>query len=236
MASFNFTKDPEDKFHPEMNTTVDYLEENHERLGSPNPDLTLNPLRNTYNDAYAATKAPDPTKSAVPLRKAAREALTKELNKYGKEYLFNNHRLTLEDKLAMKIHIDKEREKVGKPEGQVAVALSFPGGPFKVAVHLGPQEGTAELDTRGDYGYAVYIGKMPPGGATVEQAASSKHYLMTPPVSGDDLLYYKFTRKKKIIVTFDPHESGMTAYICSRYENQKGESGDWGKIVSTIIP
>jgi hypothetical protein len=28
----------------------------------------------------------------------------------------------------------------------------------------------------------------------------------------------------------------MTAYFCARYENQKGEPGAWGRIVSIVVP
>jgi hypothetical protein len=77
---------------------------------------------------------------------------------------------------------------------------------------------------------------MPQGGATLEQAASVKHYLMKEPFSGDELLHYRFTRRKKEPVGFDAGESGMTAYFCARYENQKGEFGQWGPVVSAVIP
>jgi hypothetical protein len=46
----------------------------------------------------------------------------------------------------------------------------------------------------------------------------------------------RFTRRKKELVDFDAAESGMTAYFCARYENQKGERGSWGTVVSAIIP
>jgi hypothetical protein len=69
---------------------------------------------------------------------------------------------------------------------------------------------------------------MPQGGATLEQAASVKHYLMKEPLSGDELLHYRFTRRKKELVDFDAAESGMRAYFCARYENQKGGMGSSG--------
>jgi hypothetical protein len=50
---------------------------------------------------------------------------------------------------------------------------------------------------------------------------------MKEPLSGDELLHYHFTRRKKEPVDFDASESGMTAYFCARYENQKGEYGVW---------
>jgi hypothetical protein len=59
---------------------------------------------------------------------------------------------------------------------------------------------------------------------------------MKPPLSGDEMLHYRFTRRKTEIVSFNAEESGMTAYFCSRYENSKGEAGDWGPVVPAIIP
>jgi hypothetical protein len=77
---------------------------------------------------------------------------------------------------------------------------------------------------------------MPQGGATLEQAAGVKNYLMKEPLSGDELLHYRFTRRKKELVDFDDSESGMTACFCARYENQKGDYGTRGAVVSAIIP
>jgi hypothetical protein len=34
-------------------------------------------------------------------------------------------------------------------------------------------------------------------------------------------LHYRFTRRKKELVDFAASESGMTAYFCARYKNQK---------------
>jgi hypothetical protein len=50
------------------------------------------------------------------------------------------------------------------------------------------------------------------------------------------LTQHRFTRRKKELVDFDASESGMTAYFCARYENQKGQHGVWGAVVSAIIP
>ncbi|MDR1930284.1 MAG: hypothetical protein LBQ44_06590, partial [Treponema sp.] len=80
------------------------------------------------------------------------------------------------------------------------------------------------------------VGIMPPGGATLEQAASVKHYLMAPPEDGEGLRHYRFTRRKRERIEFDAAESGMTAWVCCRYENQKGWTGRWGPPVSAVIP
>jgi hypothetical protein len=131
---------------------------------------------------------------------------------------------------------DDTHTPVPPPTGQPTLTITYPGGPHVLMVHLAPLPGTEPPDSRGDYGYALYKGVMPQGGATLEQAASVKHYLMKEPLSGDELLHYRFTRRKKELVDFDASESGMTAYFCARYENQKGQHGAWGAVVSAIIP
>jgi hypothetical protein len=125
---------------------------------------------------------------------------------------------------------------VPAPAGVPAVSLSYPGGPHMLDAHLGPMAGTEALDSESDYGYALYRGIMPQGGATLEQAASVKHYLQAPPVDGEGLQHYRFTRRRKERVTFDGAEAGMTAYVCARYENRKGQVGNWGPVTSSIIP
>jgi hypothetical protein len=137
---------------------------------------------------------------------------------------------------------DEIHTPVPPPAGQPSLTITYPGGPHVLMVHLAPLPGTEPVGSygthysRGDYGYALYRGIMPQGGATLEQAASVKHYLMKEPLSGDELLHYRFTRRKKEAVDFDASESGMTAYFCARYENQKGDYGTWGAVVSAIIP
>jgi hypothetical protein len=122
------------------------------------------------------------------------------------------------------------------PDGVPQVSVSYPGGPHALVAHLGPMPGTLELDAASDYGYAVYVGIMPQGGATLEQAASDKHYLMKVPADGKPLRHYRFTRRKREKIFFDAEDGGMTAYVCCRYENRKGETGQWGPVVSAIIP
>jgi hypothetical protein len=145
--------------------------------------------------------------------------------------------LTLADFPALLLPLpDEIHTPVPPPTGQPVLTITYPGGPHLLMAYLAPLPGTEPPDSRGDYGYALYRGIMPQGGATLEQAAGIKHYLMKEPLSGDELLHYRFTRRKKELVGFDASESGMTAYFCARYENQKGEFGQWGPVVSAIIP
>jgi hypothetical protein len=77
---------------------------------------------------------------------------------------------------------------------------------------------------------------MPPGGATLEQAALEKRYLVKPPADGRMLTHYRFTRRRKEKLLFDAADAGMTVYVCCRYENGKGEAGQWGPVAQAIIP
>ncbi|MDR0644465.1 MAG: hypothetical protein LBG05_06080 [Treponema sp.] len=131
---------------------------------------------------------------------------------------------------------DQIHTPIGTPTGQPVISVTYPGGPHVLKAHLAPLAGTEPPDSRGDYGFAVYKGVMPQGGATVEQAAGVRHYLMKEPLSGDELLHYRFTRRKMELVDFAAEESGMTAFFCARYENQKGGYGSWGPVASAVIP
>jgi hypothetical protein len=75
---------------------------------------------------------------------------------------------------------------------------------------------------------------MPPGGATVEAATGEKRELMRPPVSGKELPHSRWTRRRKERFSFDG-DSGKTVYFCIRYENSKGEAGEFGPIFSAVI-
>jgi hypothetical protein len=131
---------------------------------------------------------------------------------------------------------DETQSSVPPPPGQPFLTVTYPGGPHVLLVRLAPLPGTEPPDHRGDYGFALYLGIMPPGGATLEQAAGPKHYLMQEPRSGDELLHLRFTRRKKEPVTFNASESGMTASFCARSDNGKGQVGNWGPVASAIIP
>jgi hypothetical protein len=131
---------------------------------------------------------------------------------------------------------DETQTPVPAPSDAPAVSPSYAGPPRVLQANLGPMPGTPVLDSESDYGYALYVGVMPPGGATLEQAASVKHYLREAPADGESLRHYTFTRRKKELVTFDGGESGMTAFFCARYENQKGQKGNWGPVSSAVIP
>jgi hypothetical protein len=145
--------------------------------------------------------------------------------------------LTQEDWAALGYAAKDDRPSVIPAPGDVPqVSLSPVGAPHVLLATLEPLPGTQVLTGKSDYGYAVFVGVMPPGGATLEQAASVKHYLQTPPLDGKPLQHHRFTLRKHEPITFDAEDAGMTAWVCARYENQKGWIGNWGPPVSRVIP
>jgi hypothetical protein len=57
----------------------------------------------------------------------------------------------------------------------------------------------------------------------------------SPSANFDDLLKSFYTKWKKDIIEFDFNDSGKTAYFAVHIENE-GKKGNWGPIVSTLIP
>jgi hypothetical protein len=181
----------------------------------------------TLHDQCADRNQP---KTVTAEKNKAKSDYLKELSRFI-DALQANPKMTDAIRADYNITIKMPRSKIGIPGGEVALKLSYEGGLHKVIVEIEALRTIDSPDKRANYGVAIYKGLMPAGGVTLEQAASAKHYLMKPPVSGAELQYDRFTRKKKEIVKFDAEDAGMTAYFCARYENQKGDVGDWGRII-----
>jgi hypothetical protein len=107
---------------------------------------------------------------------------------------------------------------------------------YTIGLKLSATATTLSTDERARYGFRVYWGIMPQGGASVEAAVGKKRELMKIPISGDELPFSKFTRRKREIFNFDAEDSGKTVFFCIRFENSKGDPGPWGPIVSAVIP
>jgi hypothetical protein len=118
---------------------------------------------------------------------------------------------------------------VADPTGQVTADITYPG-PTLLMLNIKPLAGSIS-DTRADYGYRIYYGILPQGGATAEEAAVSHRYLMKAPVSGEELPSSQFTRRKKEMFVFPGGDSGKSAYFCIRLENSKGKAGPWGPVI-----
>jgi hypothetical protein len=167
--------------------------------------------------------------------KAAFEALIEKM-RFVKGRWFLVPPLTDADLISLELTPpDTTRTPVPPPVAQAEADLTRPGVHL-LELHLRAVSGSPPDPYRADYGYRIYWGIMPQGGASTEVATGVKRELVKAPVSGEELPHSKFTRRKKELFDFDQADSGKTVYFCVRYENAKGEPGPWGPMFSSIIP
>jgi hypothetical protein len=167
--------------------------------------------------------------------KAAFEALTSKM-RFIKGRYFLVPPLTNADIISLELQPkDSTRTPVPPPVAQAEADITRPGVHL-LELHLRPVSGSPPDPHRADYGYRIYYGIMPQGGASTEMATGVKRELVKVPSSGDELPHSKFTRRKKELFDFPAEDSGKTVFFCVRYENAKGEPGPWGPMFSSIIP
>jgi hypothetical protein len=192
-------------------------------------------LTTAADTALTAAQSSERTPVVTANCKAAFDALAAKM-RFIKSRYFLSPPLTDADIISLELRPkDTVHSPVPAPTTQAEADISRPGVHL-LELHLRPVPGSPPDPHRSDYGYRVYYGIMPPGGATVEAATGVKHELMQVPTSGEQLPFSKFTRRKKELFDFAAEDSGKTVYFCVRYENAKGESGPWGPMFNAVIP
>jgi hypothetical protein len=130
---------------------------------------------------------------------------------------------------------DTTRTPVPPPVAQAEADVSY-SAQHTLELHLRPVPNTPPDPHHADYGFRVYFGILPTGGASVEAALSPKRELTKAPISGEELPHSHFTRRRRERLDFAQEDRGKTIYFCVRYENAKGEPGPWGPLFSAVIP
>jgi hypothetical protein len=202
----------------------------------PTADVTaLKTLTTTAETALALAQSSARTVVATAQAKTAFVVLAEKM-RFLKNRYFVSPPLVDADfiSLALKPH-DTKPTPIPPPVTQAEADITYPAV-HMLELHLRPIADSVPDPHHSDYGFRVYFGILPPGGASIEAATSPKRELMKPPVSGDELPHSHFTRRKRERLDFSQEESGKTNYFCIRYENAKGEPGPWGPIFSAVIP
>ena len=119
-----------------------------------------------------------------------------------------------------------------EPPPALVTATVSSSSPRLLRLNIQPVGG----EPNAEWGYRIFFGVYPPGGATMEQAVSNGRYLMNEPASGEYLPHSLFTRRSSEQVEFAAQDSGWKAYFSIRYENSKGRAGHWGPVFSAVIP
>jgi hypothetical protein len=172
---------------------------------------------------YCMIKMENPNHGKLDVREKneAKALLVKACRIYVQGFIAKNPFVTNSDKDAMGLPVyDTKSTPIADPTGQAEADIMYVGKAMLEA-HFKHISSTPANDPA-NYGRRVYYGLFAPG--------------ETPPASGKDMHESRFTRRKKLLFTFEPEDSGKTAYFAIRYENSKGKMGPWGPMFSAIIP
>jgi hypothetical protein len=204
--------------------------------GIPSAELTA--LRNLTTAAEAALAANQPpTRSTLTAKQCdvAFKALIDKMRLFKAHY-FLLPPLTEIDIVSLGLKPkDTKPTPIPVPLAQAVAEISYLGA-HQLQLHL-HREPDSPLDPHGsDYGYRIYSGVSPPGGASQEDALGEKRELMHVPLTGKELPHSRFTRRHIEIFDFEPEDSDKIVYFCVRYENAKGEAGPWGPLFHAVIP
>ena len=187
---------------------------------SPPDDIIGNTLAD-FKAKYAKFMNPNRGKIDTLEKNEARKVAEKACRTYVQGFLARNPKIADVDRERMGITVyDTIPTSVGNPVGLVTATVKYPNeGALELSIkHV---EGSP-FDARANYGVKIRYGVFAVG----EAAATDVNQL------ADSL----FTRKKKELFTFDRKDRQKTACFCLRYENSKGQAGQWGGVVSAIIP
>jgi hypothetical protein len=58
----------------------------------------------------------------------------------------------------------------------------------------------------------------------------------TPPAKAEDPANSAFATRTPHLFEFTGDHRGQTVFFCLRWENNKGDKGPWGEIVSAVVP
>jgi hypothetical protein len=150
--------------------------------------------------------------------RAAFEALIDKMRDLKRRY-FLSPPLTDSDyvSLGLKPH-DTNPTPGGHPKAQAAVE-TFLTGRHELGIKIVYVSG--DPHDRANKGFRIYYRVVAPGEA--------------PPTRPEELNQSFFTRRKKDVIAFDYGDSGKTAYFAVQIEND-GKKGEWGPMVSALIP
>lgn len=154
-------------------------------------------------------------------RNEAKKAIEKDVRALLRGFVLYNPNVTDEDRRIMKLPIyDKVRTPVGDPEGQVTAKIFF-RNERELELHI-EHVGNPPTDKRANYGVKIVYDIFPIGAPAPENAST--------------LHRSEFVRRKKVLFKFAENESHKIAWFRLRYENSKGNPGQWGPMISAVIP
>jgi hypothetical protein len=206
----------------------------------PAPDVTaLGGLTSTAETALAEALSSQRTQIITAQCKMAFDALVEKMRDTKRRW-FIAPPLTVADFTALSLaYPDHHRSEIPQPKNQAGLEI------VKWAPHeLVFRWFTATIlnENEIEYGVRVFYGLADARAAvdtssklTAERLANNVYVLSRPPTSPQDLPNSFFTRRKKDILSLPPEASGLTCYLAAHFENDKGDQGPFGTMISTLV-
>ena len=177
-----------------------------------------------FNDLKAkVAKCNEPTRNKIDTlnKNQARKEVEKDVRSYVQGVVIRNIKVTDEDRKMMGLPIyDKTPTSVGDPVGLVTASIKYPNE-GALELNIKHVDGSP-FDKRANYGVKIRSVVLP-----IDHPSPNEINMLTES---------RFTKRKKELYTFDKQDRQKKAYFCFRYENSKGKAGQWGEIISAVIP
>jgi hypothetical protein len=209
------------KFLEWVKQMIAYAKLHNAKFQVPMPTGELEDAIGEFEICLRKCASPNKGKVDTHEKNIARKTVEKLCRSYVQGFLAKNPYVSDIDRDNMGLTVyDYVPSAVGMPVGLVTATVSYPnqGALLLSLTHV---ENTPD-DPRANYGvkiaYDVYGAAEP------------------APVSAEQLRKSVFTRRKKELFTFEQTDTGKIARFCMRYENSKGQAGQWGQIIAAIIP
>ena len=189
------------------------------RLGILAADLAAyQAVVNAYLAANAIADNPAATSVERLARKLRAEEATAATRDFVNSNLRYNHAMTDEDRLDMGLVIpDHQPTPVPVPATTPEAKVYHPAT-AKIEIRFHDSESGNKAKPAGVHGAEIAWG-----------------ILDTEPTSWKDLNRSSFATHSPLKLTFDIEDLGKTFYFALRWENNRGEKGDWTPIEKTII-
>jgi hypothetical protein len=185
------------------------------------PPHEVDELKNAYTqfaNLHSVTDSPARTTIIVAQKNEAKEIFL-SLTRLMIDFRLQNPIITNDQRIALGIHVkDKIYTPILTPSKAPKISVSVED---KRQVKISIQD----VDKSGkSKSYGII-------GGVITYAI-----LASPPSDQEQLTHSVLATRSTHVLTFKEEDRGKTVYIAARWENEKGETGPWSDIISTIIP
>jgi hypothetical protein len=206
---------------PWIRNFVTVLAANAARWGIAEALVTaLGNLGMAFEAAYNHRMLPDAGKVSVEQKNLALKALKKGVQDMVNGHINHNPAVTSDDRVALGLYVySTSRSEIPVPE-TVVVIRPVPGQVRQVIAYC-TDSGTPER--RGK----------PYGAKSIELACA---VLASPPKGIEDMVRFITASKSPVTLAFREEDRGKTVYMVARWKGHQEQEGNWGSIISAIIP